>query len=339
MSAYVEAMFSVKERPWHGLGVILDEPPSTADAIRQAGLDWKVKKIPIVTNYQTNGIWEKIPVKNRYAVARMGKFGNIVKVFDNVVTHNYKPLQNIEAFKFFDDILKEFPGVTLETAGSLKNGEVVWIMAKLSDEMIVGQTKDGKNDVVEKYLLLSNAHSGKRQVKVSFTPIRVVCWNTLSCAETDVDVQIRHTGNVLKKLESIKYDFMEVMETYEKIGRLFNKMAEAEISADTASMLIRNFVPRPRPNKDGVITERSIRYRSHQIETIHENYSHESDTAWGLYNAVTGYVDYDMRARKDADKRLNSIWFATGAQRKREFLNEVIQHTNIALNYNEYLRR
>ena len=49
MAANVESMFYVREKPWHGLGVRVQEAPSSADALIQAGLDWKVLQEPIYT--------------------------------------------------------------------------------------------------------------------------------------------------------------------------------------------------------------------------------------------------------------------------------------------------
>lgn len=51
MAAMVETMFSVREKPWHGLGEIIQEAPTSEDALRLAGLDWNVIQEPVLTKY------------------------------------------------------------------------------------------------------------------------------------------------------------------------------------------------------------------------------------------------------------------------------------------------
>ena len=48
MSANVETMMYVREKPWHGLGTRVEEAPTSADALRLAGLDWTVERKPLL---------------------------------------------------------------------------------------------------------------------------------------------------------------------------------------------------------------------------------------------------------------------------------------------------
>ena len=113
MAALVESMFSVRETPWHGMGKIVKEAPSSADAIRYAGLDWDVVQEPI---FLSNGT--KI----------MGNYCNVRSTDRKplgIVGDRYKIVQNSEAFEFTDALLGE--GVKYETAGSLKDGKTICV--------------------------------------------------------------------------------------------------------------------------------------------------------------------------------------------------------------------
>ena len=45
-----DTMFSVKEKPWHKLGTVVETAPTVREAIKLAGLDWKVELRPLCTN-------------------------------------------------------------------------------------------------------------------------------------------------------------------------------------------------------------------------------------------------------------------------------------------------
>ena len=168
MPANIDKMMWVGEKPWHGEGTKLENVATSAEAIEAAGLDWKVEKRGLYFA-QTDGTTQLIPGK--YATVRTDN-----QVALGIVGKVYTPLQNKEAFSFFDSIVgvKE---AMYHTAGSLGKGERVWILAKLP-----GYIKVTEDDVVEKYLLLANSHDGSSAVEMLFTPVRVVCQNTLNLA-------------------------------------------------------------------------------------------------------------------------------------------------------------
>lgn len=163
MAAFVESMFSVREKPWHGLGTIVKEAPDSGEALRLAGLDWEVVQSPIFTNHgKVEGY--KANVRNTD--------GQVL----GVVTDRYRVVQNTEAFAFTDALLGE--GVHYETAGSLMGGRKVWLLARLPREFIIAGER------ISPYLVFSNTHDGSGAVRVAVTPIRVCCNNTLNLALT-----------------------------------------------------------------------------------------------------------------------------------------------------------
>src|SRR5574344_1222533 len=163
MSANVETMFSVRETPWHGMGTIIHDAPNSADAIKIAGLDWKVEQTPAFVNI--NGV--QTPT------------GHTIKYRDSdnkilgIVKDQYKVVQNDEAFEFTDELIGG--DVHYETAGSLSDGKLVWMLAQMPEKSLLG-------DKVQPYMLFSNSHDGSSSVRVTMTDIRVVCQNTLSFA-------------------------------------------------------------------------------------------------------------------------------------------------------------
>lgn len=182
MSANVETMFSVREKPWHGLGTIVMEAPTSADALRLAELDWEVVQEPVYTGNQE-------PIKGYKANVRSSDR----KVL-GVVSDRYKVVQNVDAFSFTDELLGK--GVRYETAGSLQEGRKVWLLARLPKEYVIAGER------ISSYLVFSNTHDGSGSVKVAVTPVRVVCNNTLNLALNTAkrSFSMIHAGNINDKI-------------------------------------------------------------------------------------------------------------------------------------------
>ena len=183
MSALVESLFYVRETPWHGQGVKVEDAPTSEDAIRLAGLDWNVEQKPIFLEDGTK-------ITGNYANVR-DKDNRVL----GVVGERYKIVQNTDAFTFTDSLLGE--GVKYETAGSLKDGKTIWLLARMPETVkILG-------DEVAPYLVFTNTHDGSGAVRVTATNVRVVCNNTLNMALRNAKRvwSARHTGSIQNKLD------------------------------------------------------------------------------------------------------------------------------------------
>jgi len=150
------------DTPWHGLGVKVPADLSPIQMLDKAGLNWSVEKESLITS-------SGFAVPDKKALVRSSDN----KVLD-IVGKDWNPVQNQEAFEFFDDFVSS-GDMEMHTAGSLKGGQIVWALAKVKESF-----KVFGNDEVESYLLFSNPHRFGQSVDVRFTPIRVVCNNTLT---------------------------------------------------------------------------------------------------------------------------------------------------------------
>lgn len=185
----VETMFSVRQKPWHGLGTIVQEAPTSADALRLAGLDWTVDQTPVYTD-------AGIEISG-YKANRRSSDSSIL----GIVSDRYKIVQNTEAFEFTDAIVGETEDgvVKYETAGSLCSGKRIWLLAKMPTKKIL-------DDDVDPYMVFTNSHDGTGAIRIAMTPQRVVCQNTLNIALNTAKRQwsTKHMGNMQSKLEEAK---------------------------------------------------------------------------------------------------------------------------------------
>jgi phage/plasmid-like protein (TIGR03299 family) len=298
MSHEVENMFSVKEVPWHKLGKVIQNAPTIADGIIQAGLNWKVAKAPM---YLGDGT-----VCDTAAIIRQSdgrKLGEVGKV--------YTPLQNEKAFDFFQPFV-DSGDVTLETAGSLDGGRKIWVLAQLNRNPM----EIAPNDFVRKYLLLTNRHDGVASAMVGFSPIRVVCANTLAAAIGATDsalLRVRHTAKIEIALEKVREMVSIADQQFEATGEQYKAMVRCGVKAADLKTYVRLvFYPN--------ISEQEITERQQtRLTGITENITKLFETGfgadlqgsrgtmWGLYNGVTQFLSHE--AKDDADKRADSLWF------------------------------
>ncbi len=304
MPAEVESMMYVGNPPWHGLGVALENPPSAHQAIMAAGLNWKVEKRPLFTPRRSAS--DLVEVPSFSAVVRKDN-----KRVLGVVGKTWQPLQNRDAFEFFDPFVSA-GAASYHTAGSLKDGQYVWVLAKLDADPL----KVAKDDYVERYLLLSNSHDGKAAVNVRFTPVRVVCWNTLSMAESDDAspfLRIRHAGNLRETLERVQQVVDITHRTFAATLEQYRYLARHQVQNIEKYLLDVLQVPHD--------TEKPPRALDNIIELFESGRGQDNKavrgTLWAGYNAVTEWVDHE-RGREGT--RLLAAWYGEGRRVKQRAL-------------------
>lgn len=316
-------MFSVKERPWHDLGVILEDAPTIEEGIKAAGLDWEVGLHPLAA--QVNGsplTYEAVPGSATYRKDTGAILG--------VVGTAYTPLQNKDAFNFFDPFL-ESGLATLETAGSLFDGKKVWVMAKINrpDEVII----PGTDDRVESFVLLSNAHDGSSAVRVGFTPIRVVCNNTLTAAHEIGKklIKVNHKGLVVQNLAALRDTMNLISAEFEATADQFRYLASRQISESDLRRVVKIVfsLEKPKTQHLSVVgNDGSSRVLDKVVELFHYGRGQmdgQDRTRWHAYNAITEYLTY-YRGKNEV-QRFNSLWFEDASRLNKRALNEL---TNLA---------
>ena len=288
MAANVETMFSVREKPWHGLGQIIQEAVCSEEAIKLAGLDWTVRQEPVVYMDQDSGYQMNIRSSDNKVLG--------------VVGGRYKPVQNKEAFEFTDALLGH--GVRYETAGSLATGKRVWMLAKMPDITLF-------DDVVEPYMCLTNSHDGFGSMKVCMTPVRVVCQNTLNMALDSAKRMwnVRHTGNIEGKLAEAQHTLGLATSYMKAFAEEAEDLRKIKVAPKQFSLLSETLFP--------VTGEMTKRKEESQI-LLQEQLKHAWDmddlgnirgTGWGFMNAVSDMTTHRPPARKTDNYQENSFMY------------------------------
>jgi len=164
MAHLVETMAYAGEVPWHGLGVPVSNDLTPSQMMQKAGLDWKVRELESFVEFDG----KRVPTGQKSLIRETDG-----RILTNV-GENWNPVQNETAFEFFSEYVMA-GDMEMHTAGSLKDGQMVWALAKVKESFELF-----KGDQVDSYLLFSNPHQYGKSIDVRFTPIRVVCNNTLT---------------------------------------------------------------------------------------------------------------------------------------------------------------
>ena len=297
MAANVETMFSVRQTPWHGRGIVIEDAPSSEEAIKIAGLDWLVEGRPVYDQLGTEIPGYKLNVRTSDNM-NLG-----------IVTDRYKIVQNNEAFAFTDALLGE--GVKYETAGSLASGKRVWLMAKLAGTKICG-------DDFENYLVFSNTHDGTASIKVAITPVRVVCQNTLNLALKQAERKwaCAHKGNIQGKLEEAKMTLSNAQAYQEELVETLETMNEQSISISDVKDMIAELLPLPvavngvNPTPRQLASVEDLRSELFFRYTDAPDLKAMKNSHYRMINAVTDFVAHTEPKRRTtnfADNRFIAI--------------------------------
>lgn len=303
----VETMAFIAETPWHGLGTALADADlyDWEATCRKAGLDWEAEFVPLIT--------ADTHAEVEHRAVRRASDGRVL----GVVGPRYTILQNRDAFKWFQPFL-DAKEAALHTAGSLRQGSRVWVLAKLSRAPLV----IAPGDEVEKFILLSHGHDGSLAVRVGFTPIRVVCANTLAMAhgaDASKLIRVRHTRDVHENLANIRETMNRANAEFEATAEQYRLLARRSINQDDLRRYVKRVLKVEDRAKLSTRTENIIREITGRCEAGRGNaLPGVSGTWWAAYNGVTEWLAYGRG--REPQHRLDSLWFGCNAAMNREAL-------------------
>lgn len=283
------------EKPWHGLGTEVEGLMTAVEALEAAGLNWQVVKMPLF--FHANG--QDIITPDSFATVRTDIFVPL-----GTVGNRYNPMQNTQAFNFMDSLVgtKE---AKYETVGALGKGETVWLLARIPENVSV----NGREEI-EKYLLLSNSHNGHTSLTVQWTPVRVVCQNTLAVAILNHGRRFsaKHTINLDNKLDTAQ----KMLGFANKYFEEFIKEAEKLLLIKPNQDQLENYFGKLYTVETDVVKELLLDRRvpkgelERHVYNSYELYLHgmgndvepAKGTAWALFNGITDYLDHAVPTSK-----------------------------------------
>jgi phage/plasmid-like protein (TIGR03299 family) len=290
------AFFSAREVAWHKLGIVTENALTAQEALKTAQLDSlvKVSEEPIFTTVDG----KQIHLDNKFLTYRNHPKKGLTAL--GVVGNRYTPIQNSEAFDFLNHIADE-SGAVFETAGSLGNGERVFMTMKFPDSMTLGG-----QDVIDNYIMAVNSHDGSSAFTVAVTPIRAVCTNTVRLAldRAKSKISLKHTSGATAKVQQARETLGIVWKYQEEFQREAELMLSQKFSDTEYKKFVEVIIPEPK-NQDA--TERQINSVERTRGELMALWKAPTQlvvagTRWAAYNAVAEYVDWAKPVRGGEDK-------------------------------------
>lgn len=313
--AAIESMMYVRQAPWASIGTCVKEAPTSAEALRLAGLDWNVEQTPVYTeggllipNYKAN-------IRNTDGEAL------------GIVSDRYQIVQNKEAFEFTDSLIGGIDGesVTYETAGAFNKGRKIWLLAKMPTQKIL-------DDDVDPYICFTNAHDGKGSIRVCMTPLRIICNNMLNLAFSRAKRQwsTKHVGDINSKLEEAKMCLHLAHEYMDGLNAEADRLANTTLKREQIDEILNEMFPiddatseRKKRNIQQVKDEFYIAYFMPDITKF-------QNTAYGAINAMSDMITHTA-PRRNTESYYQNRWdkIVTGHPMFDQFVELVNQKIGV----------
>lgn len=319
MAAAVETMAWAGDPPWHRLGTHVPHDISPGEMQVAAGLNWRVEKVPLRYEFQ-----QRLRNSDQFALVRSidGRMLDIVK------SSNWKPVQNDAAFDFFGRFVR-LNHMTMEVAGSLHDGKIVFVLAKMNQGFYVDARAEDRTDG---YLLFTNPHQYGHAVDIRLTPIRVVCMNTLALAlGTASKAVVKYSHWRRFDVEAARSAFEESLLVLRDYGDSACFLASKRYDNESLGSYFEAcfpYVPNmhtqtPTADRTSANAQRALR-----IVEAQPGAHYAPETWWNALNAVTYLTDHELG--KSSDTRLHSAWYGKGEKRKRQALDLALKFAKAA---------
>lgn len=318
-----DQMVSVRETPWHGLGIILPDYVPVKEAQRLSELTWRAEKRPVMFGEEFGNSF--FTMEDQYVLVRDDK-----NIGLGIVGSRYVPYQNDEMFDFMERFVA-MSGSKLETCGSLLGGRITWALASAQDtfEVLSG-------DPINKFFLFKNSFDGKSSLEICFTNVRVVCNNTLNFALDHCPnvFQVKHLSTMKDKIASIEASLALRQKYDEKLKESFQVLASKQVNERFCKdALVTVFRKKADENKTDTQVEEDNKDKIESVMELVENGAGTEipgvrGSAYGLVQAFGEYCDhfgsfYTNPRRSSKESRFKSIMFGKTQLKKQNMFDYV----------------
>jgi phage/plasmid-like protein (TIGR03299 family) len=323
-----DKMFATVRKPaWHNLGTVLQDAIAPSAALQLIGADFEIVKTPLYTSVPAFADAQMmLPIADRFALMR----SPIANHDDNwhfcgTVGAAYEIIQNADIARLLDPLAEQW---SLETVGAMKDGQELFFTLSLGDW-------DVKGEQIKEFFLVHNATDGKTGLTLAYTPVRVVCQNTLvsGLGAARVKATMSHREGAGEELQ-MRMSLLADLQKAQLAGReAFRALSEIVLKADVIDSMLSRIYAAPKETarletfkraQDAGAVDVSESFRVLMEESaskidrmgamlveqaavakqlvVKHNDEHPAtaNTAWAVYNAVVEQADFGGRMTENA---------------------------------------
>ena len=314
------AVFVTGTPAWHRLGKTIEQAATSADAINLAGLNWHVGQWPINATDPTS--WHTASAHDHVANVRTD-----TRSILGIVGKDYNVFQNVDAFDFMDSLVGDKLAM-FETAGALKGGRKVWMLARIPKEY-----RAGSDDLIKPYVLLVNSHDGTSSLRMLPTTVRVVCQNTLNLALHNAGTEgitIRHRPNLAGRVKEARDKLGIIAARFDQFDEELHAMLAVQMTGRRIKRYFDNLLPAATTDREKINRLQTLTLFNANFENPRNNLPGIRGTARAAYNAVSEWADHQrtFRGKDDvsrAENRLASVWFGSSNAIKQQAYAQALE--------------
>lgn len=323
--AQYQANEVIRSRFFDEVGRPIQGATNLEEAIVQSGLDYEVQKLPIFFNPRIGKTPKMTKIPDRYVVYRTDSYTPM-----GVVGKKYEILQNREAFNFLDSLIAG--GAMFETAGTYGlNGAKSFISISTQKLKVL-------DDDIQPYIVLTNSFDGTGTIKVSFSPIRVFCSNTLALISKKVknmklnNFSVRHTKSMKIAMEQGKEILFQNTQYLETLKAISELLAVTPFSEEAFKKMCEVFYP-----IDNNQTKKAVTMNTEMLEELFRAYKQDdlgnfSGTAYRAFQAISDFESHKTSQRStDRENERGLVMAVNGMPILTQALEYIMDQTGVKL--------
>ena len=274
------------------------------DVLNQTDLNWTVREESLTTE-------SGIIIPKQKAIVRE----DTNKVL-SIHGEGYYPYQNHQLIELLDKVSQQ-SGLEIHRGGSFGDGQKVFIQLK-SNDLKLG------DDRIEGYITGINSFDGTTSLAFGPSNITISCQNTFFGAFRSMDTKVRHTKNMVMRVDDICKGLEKVVEEETKMFEDIKMLSETRMTKESEDWVTRTLFNIMRDvdmnDEDSISSVTRNKLSRFEID-LNGELKEKGDNLWGLFSGVTKYTTHSMKKDDNSENKMFGVY----GQRERHIFKELVE--------------
>ena len=274
------------------------------DVLNQTGLNWTVREESLTTE-------SGIIIPQQKAIIR-----DDTNTVLSVHGEGYYPYQNHQLIELLDKVSQQV-GLPIHKGGMFGDGKKVFIQLK-SNDLKLG------TDRVEGFITGVNSFDGSTSLAFRPSNITISCQNTFFAAFRNMDTKVRHTKNMVMRVDEICRGLERVIEEEAVMFEDIKQMADTKMTKENqewVSRVLFNIEREVNLNDEKALSTVTRNKLSRFEIDLNGELKDKGDSLWGLFSGVTKYTTHSMIKGDNSENKMFGVY----GQRERNIFKQLVE--------------